>query len=141
MAIECRQIEGEIVMGLLFVSIGLLGLLAAALTIHVGRVRGRKGIFLGDGGDKEMLTAIRAHANFIEFVPLCLILIITVRGPYGGLNAGILAAALLVSRLLHAAGMLGYIKGGRFAGTTGTLIILIVSSAAVILAGLGLKLY
>src|SRR5579862_5269001 len=83
MAIECRQIEGEIVMRLLFVSIGLLGLLATALTIHVGRVRSAKQIFLGDGGDREMLTAIRAHANFIEFVPLALILILTVMDHYG----------------------------------------------------------
>lgn len=128
-------------MRLLIVSIGLLGLLAAALAQNVARLRGRKKIFLGDGGDTEMLGAIRAHANFIEFVPLSLILILTVMDHYGGPLSGILAAILLVSRLLHAGGMLGYIRFGRFAGTTGTMGVLIVASIAVVLAGLGLKLH
>ena len=35
----------------------------------------RKKIYLGDGGDPEMIAAIRAHGNLIEFAPLCLLLI------------------------------------------------------------------
>src|SRR5687768_13339843 len=50
-------------MTVFFVCAGLLGLLATALTIHVGRLRIRKKIYLGDGGAPEMLSAIRAHAN------------------------------------------------------------------------------
>src|SRR5512142_1623606 len=99
-------------MRLLIVSIGLLGLLGAALAVNVGRMRGKKQIFLGDGGDTEMLRTIRAHANFIEFVPLTLILILVVMDHYGGPTSGVMAAVLLVSRVLHAGGMLGYIKGG-----------------------------
>jgi uncharacterized membrane protein YecN with MAPEG domain len=133
--------RGEIFMRLLYLSIGMLGLLAAALTMHVGRVRTRKRIFLGDGGDTEMLTAIRAHANFIEFVPLCLILILTVMDQYGGITAGTMAVILLASRLLHAGGMLGYIGKGRFLGATGTMVVLIASSIWVIVAVSGLKPY
>jgi hypothetical protein len=40
-------------------------------------------VSLGDGGDKELQTWIRAHANFIEYVPLCLILIYTLSSYYG----------------------------------------------------------
>ena len=59
-------------MPVFFVCAGLIGLLVVALTMHVGRLRGRKKIFLGDGGDPEMLAAIRAHANLVEFAPICL---------------------------------------------------------------------
>ena len=107
-------------MKLLFVSIGLLGLLAVALTMNVVRLRRKKRISLGDGGDKETLAAIRAHANFMEFVPLGLILILTVMNLYSGPIAGILAAALVVCRLLHAGGMLGFVGQGRFLGAAGT---------------------
>ena len=48
-----------------------------------GRMRGAKKIYLGDGGDPEMLAAIRAHGNFIEFVPLCLLLIYFASDYYG----------------------------------------------------------
>jgi len=34
-----------------FICAGLIGLLAAILTINVGRLRNKKKIFLGDGGD------------------------------------------------------------------------------------------
>lgn len=128
-------------MRLLYVSMGLLGLLAAVLAMNVGRMRGKKKIFLGDGGDRELLAAIRAHANFIEFVPLTLILILTVMDHYGGPTSGIMAAILLAARVLHAGGMLGYVKGGRSIGATGTIGVLIVASVWVVLSALGLKPY
>ena len=57
-------------MPVFFVCAGLLGLLVVVLTVNVGIMRGRKKINLGDGGDPEMIAAIRAHANLIEFAPL-----------------------------------------------------------------------
>ena len=128
-------------MRLLFLSIGLLGLLAVVLALNVGRLRSKKRISLGDGGDPEMLRAIRAHANFIEFVPLGLIMILAVNDRYGSITAGIMAAILVISRLLHAAGMLGYIKGGRPIGAVGTILVLVVASIQIILATLGAKPY
>ena len=62
-------------MPVFFVCAGLLGLLAVSLTVSVGRLRMQKKIYLGDGGDPAMLAAIRAHGNFLEYVPLCLLLI------------------------------------------------------------------
>ncbi|HYX04814.1 MAG TPA: MAPEG family protein, partial [Reyranella sp.] len=70
-------------MPVFFVCAGLLGLLAVVLTINVGRLRGQKKINLGDGGDPEMLAAIRAHANLIELAPLCLLLIYMASDFYG----------------------------------------------------------
>ena len=70
-------------MPVFFVCAGLLGLLAAILTLNIGRLRGKKKINLGDGGDPEMQAAVRAHANLIEFVPLCLLLIYVASDFYG----------------------------------------------------------
>ena len=41
----------------------------------VGRVRAATGISIGDGGNIEVVAAMRRHVNLIEFVPLSLILI------------------------------------------------------------------
>ena len=67
-------------MAVFFVCAGLIGVLAVLLTLNVGRMRTRKKIFLGDGGDKELLSAVRAHANLIELTPLALLLIWLMHG-------------------------------------------------------------
>ncbi len=128
-------------MPVFFVCAGLIGLLAVILTVNIARLRGKKKINLGDGGDPEMLAAIRAHANLIEFAPLCLLLIYIVSDFYGfGVVAG-LSVVLLVSRALHAGGMIGVIPGGRFLGATGTTLVLAATSVMVVIAGIGLKQY
>ena len=88
-----------------------------------------------------MLAAIRAHANLIEFAPLCLLLIYFVSDFYGFRIVAVLSVVLLVSRVLHAGGMLGVIPQGRFLGAIGTTFVLAVASVLLVLAGIGLKQY
>ncbi len=126
-------------MPVFFVCAGLLGLLAVFLTLNIGRLRGKKKISLGDGGDPEMQAAVRAHANLIEFAPLCLVLIYIASDFYGFRVVAGLSVVLLVGRALHAGGMLGVIPKGRFLGAVSTTLVLLVSSIMVVLAGLGLK--
>jgi uncharacterized membrane protein YecN with MAPEG domain len=128
-------------MTVFFVCAGLLGLLAAILTVYVGHLRGKKKIFLGDGGDPEMLSAIRAHANLIELAPLCLLIIWLLHGPYGNGTIAVLAMILTIARFLHAGGMLGFLKFGRAAGAMATTAILAIASLLLILAGLAIRLY
>ena len=128
-------------MPVFFVCAGLIGLLATILTLNVARLRGKKRINLGDGGDPEMLAAIRAHANLIEFAPLCLLLIYIVSDFYGFNTVATLSVVLLVSRALHAGGMIGVIPKGRFLGAVGTTLVLGVTSVLVVIAGVGLKQY
>lgn len=128
-------------MPVFFVCAGLLGLLAVSLTLGVAHLRGKKKIFLGDGGDKEMLSAIRAHANFMEFVPLSLLLIYMVSDFHGFWTVAVLSVALLLARALHAGGMLGFIPAGRFLGAAGTTIVLLVASVLMVVAGIDLKQY
>jgi uncharacterized membrane protein YecN with MAPEG domain len=85
---------------------GLLGLLAVAVAFPAGMLRGKLNISVGDGGNANLLLAMRRHANFIEWVPLALLLIallelngVSTRAIHG------LGAALLVARLLHAVGL------------------------------------
>jgi uncharacterized membrane protein YecN with MAPEG domain len=123
-------------MAVFLVCAGLLGLLAAALTIQVGRVRTRKKIFLGDGGDPEMIAAIRAHGNLIELTPLILLLIWLLHGPYGNRIIAVLAVILLIARLLHAGGMLGYVKFGRVIGAVTTTLVLTIASVMLVISGI-----
>lgn len=133
--------RGDHRMPVFFVCAGLIGLLVVVLTIHVGRLRTRKKIFLGDGGDPEMLAAIRAHANLVEFAPICLLVIYLVGGFYTFWVPAVLAAVLLVSRALHAGGMLGVIPLGRMLGATGTTVILTVASILLVIASMGERQY
>ena len=54
---------------------GILGLMSIPIAFAAGSLRGKTKISIGDGGNTEMLLAMRRHANFIEFVPLALLLI------------------------------------------------------------------
>ncbi len=128
-------------MPVFYVCAGLLGLLAAALTVHVGLMRGRKRINLGDGGDAEMQAAVRAHGNLMEFAPLTLLMIYMASDFYGFRMVAALSVALLVARVLHAGGMLGLVPKGRLMGTAASCIILGIASILLAIAGLGLKQY
>lgn len=128
-------------MPVFFVCAGLLGLLAVSLTVSVGRLRTQKKIFLGDGSDPELLAAIRAHGNFMEYVPLCLVLIYFASEYYGFWPVAITSLVLLIARVLHAGGLLGFIPLGRVIGAAGTTIVLLVASAMCVYAGFTLKQY
>ena len=128
-------------MPVFYVCAGLLGLLAVSLTVSVGRLRTRKKIYLGDGGDKELQAAIRAHGNFMEYVPLCLVLIYFVSDFYGYWPTAIMSLVLLLARVLHAGGMLGFVPLGRAMGAVGTTLLLAVASALIIYSGFNLRQY
>ena len=123
-------------MAVFFICAGLIGILAVLLALNVGRMRATKLISLGDGGDPEMIAAIRAHGNLIEFAPLCLLIIWLLHGPYGHRTIAVMAVILLICRLLHAGGMLGAIPLGRTAGAIGTSLLLAVASVMLVVGGI-----
>lgn len=83
---------------------GLLGLLSIPLGAAAGSYRGKAGIDAGDGGDAELMMRMRRHANFVENVPLALILIalLEMQG-VSSLAIHILGGAVVLGRVLHAA--------------------------------------
>ncbi|MEZ5497786.1 MAG: MAPEG family protein [Steroidobacteraceae bacterium] len=110
---------------------GLLGLLAIVLGAKAGGLRGKLDISIGDGGNKELLLAMRRHANFAEWVPIALILIVLMemRGVDTRWVHG-LGAGLVVARVCHALGlkadsMKSYL---RLVGAGGTALIIAIAS-------------
>jgi uncharacterized membrane protein YecN with MAPEG domain len=91
----------------------LNGLLALGLAVNVSRTRARLRIGIGDGGNPEMLQAIRLHANNAEYLALALVLlaVIEILGA-PSLAIYVLGGLLLLGRLLHAFGL------GRSTGTS-----------------------
>ena len=80
----------------------VFAVLHVIFTLRVGGYRFSNNISLGDGGDKELLNRIRGHGNFIEQVPIALILLLL--NDLNGLsNTAMysLGGVLLVSRTVH----------------------------------------
>ena len=62
-------------------------------------------ISYGDGGNKNMIKAIRTHSNFVEYTPFALLLIAMAElQNAGGLVLNLLGLTLLAGRILHAYG-------------------------------------
>jgi uncharacterized membrane protein YecN with MAPEG domain len=83
-----------------------LALLAAVIATRAAMGRGKHGILMGDGGNPDMIARMRTHANFVEYVPLLLILMGLLE--IAGANRTLLIASgvvLLLARVLHAIGM------------------------------------
>ena len=85
---------------------GLLGLMLILLSAGTIRARMRAKVSLGDGGDKALSQAIRAHGNFTEYAPMGLILLalVDMQGA-PALALHLLGAALVAGRAAHAWGL------------------------------------
>lgn len=121
------------------ITAGLLELLLLFLSGYViaGRVKFR--IDIGDGGNEQMRQRIRTQANFVECVPLALILIILVEvGKIGpGWMPAAIAITLIVARLWHAQGLLSSpgTSTGRFMGANLTALVILVGAVATMSRG------
>ncbi len=117
----------------------LLGLLLLVLAGAVVRLRGKHKVGIGDGGHEDLALAGRAHANFIEYVPIALILLLLLE--YRGVPAWALhglGGGLLLGRLLHAWG-LSQSRGtspGRAIGILLTWAVLLITSLWLLLISL-----
>ena len=87
---------------------GLNGLILFWLALAVSRVRMRSHVWVGDGGVSELVLAMRGQANFAEYVPLCLVILVAMAGL--GAPAYVLqlfGLALTLGRVAHAAHFTG----------------------------------
>jgi uncharacterized membrane protein YecN with MAPEG domain len=83
-----------------------LGLGFVILSILTLRLRRKFKIGLGDGGNQQLLRAIRVHSNFSEYVPIALILIyMTESNGAPALLIHLLCVSLLIGRISHAWGV------------------------------------
>jgi uncharacterized protein len=108
---------------------GILTLVYLYLCIAIVKLRYKHKVKLGEGDTKELQQAIRAQANFIEYVPLALVLIILLSFTLASdwlIHAA--ASVLVVARILHAIGLhqTSSSSFGRFWGTVLTWSLLLV---------------
>ena len=88
------------------VTASILGLMFIWLSARVigGRVQNQ--VLIGDDGQADLIWRIRTHGNFIEYVPIFLIVLGALELMGGNRTALIVIAALfVVARILHVPGM------------------------------------
>jgi len=110
----------------------LCGLLLVVLSVRVIALRRKYAVGLGDGDHEELRRAIRVQANFVEYVPLALLLLFLLelshRAPVAALH--LLGALLFVGRIAHALGVSRSGSGspGRAIGVGCTFTMMVVAS-------------
>lgn len=100
----------------------LLALMLMVLSVAVIRTRRDVGIGLGFSGSETLERRIRAHGNFVEYVPLTLLLLAMseLRGAAPATLHG-LCLLLVAGRIIHAWGIWRASGGLRVAGMAATL--------------------
>lgn len=113
----------------------MLAIIWFALFAGVGRLRAQHNVTLGDGGRTDMILAIRRYMNFVECVPLALLLVVMV-----DLNGGAakwvhaLGAILVIARIVHPFGLSieKMNTPARLAGAGGTVFVALASAITLI---------
>ena len=110
----------------------LLLVVFVALSVLVGRERGRARVSILHGDDMDLAIAIRRHGNFVEYVPFALVLMALIEANGGSaLFLHVVGVLLLVCRIAHAMG-LRHDKVAtplRAVGAGGTLLLLLALGA------------
>ena len=114
---------------------GILGLILTGLILRVALRRMKYKVGLGDGGIPDLTQAIRVHGNFVETVPIMLIILALMElGLVQTWVLHVFGILIVLSRLLHAYGITcspGH-SFGRKAGIMLTLAIIITGSLILI---------
>jgi uncharacterized membrane protein YecN with MAPEG domain len=110
--------------------IALHALLLIYISYRVGQARHKHGVNLGDGGNPEMLKAIRTHANYTEYAPAALLgLFVLASLGTSVLIVHTLGAVFFFARVSHLLGLgMGVWDKGRFIGTLFTMLTLLATA-------------
>lgn len=117
----------------------ILGLILIQLSLRVVKERRAHSVSLGDGGHEGLLVAQRAHGNFVEYVPMALLLIALLE--LGRHSSGLLhglGVALVIARVLHPLGLSPAfgIRPPRAGGFVLTLVVVLVASLVLLWAAI-----
>lgn len=121
---------------------GLLALFALYLSFQAGTYRGKAGISIlyGDPANMELAQRVRRHQNFLEYVPIILILMAVVE-----INGGspmflyVVGSLLIVARVAHATGLQhdNMAHPGRALGAGGTALLMLVTAGYAVWMAVG----
>lgn len=107
-------------------------LMSIPMSIAVGVRRAKTGIQLLHGDDQQLLRLMRAHANFVEYVPLALLALIAAE--LSGVASWLIwlcGGILLLARLIHYFGLRAAEDSkGRAIGAGLTTLAMLVSAGA-----------
>lgn len=112
---------------------GILGLIMIALAFGVIRLRTKHKVALGDGGHPDLEKAVRAHGNFVENVPLAIIIMYILEAsqiPEMALYA--YGTILILARVLHAHSIYHSILKLRVFSMMASILLLAAGSVALI---------
>lgn len=115
------------------ISAALLALLFLFLSFRIIKLRLEAQVSLGHGGHAKLKRAIRAHANFAEYTPFCIILLFLLEMIVGhSLLVIAMAVCLTLGRMLHAYGISQPKENLRFrqSGMVLTFLAMLVTSIA-----------
>ncbi|MEO8801771.1 MAG: MAPEG family protein [Rudaea sp.] len=107
----------------------LAALLIVFLSVRVVIYRRSHHIGLGDGDDRELRKRVRAHANAVEYVPLCLIALLLLElNQTSPMLLHVFGIVLIAARIAHAWGVSRHsgVSPGRAIGTVLTFGLLLV---------------
>lgn len=108
---------------------GILGLIYLVLSVRVVQARRSVRVSLGDGGHETLSRRVRVHGNFIEYVPLALLMMVMLEAQ--GAHEILLYAmggALVIGRIGHAVGLTRGIMWLRVGGMMLTFAVIGVAS-------------
>lgn len=112
---------------------GIFAIFALVLSFRAGSYRGKAGISIltGDPVNWELAQRTRVHQNFLEYVPIMLILMALIEANGGSsMFLYVVGDLLILSRIAHAIGLkhdnMSHI--GRLIGAGGTALITLVSA-------------
>jgi uncharacterized membrane protein YecN with MAPEG domain len=118
---------------------GLLALIAITLGTRVGIRRGKLGVSLGDAGDPALTLNNRRHLNWIEHVPIAIILIgIIEANGAPKLMIHVLGGLLVLARIIHPVGLNAESMAHplRFLGAMTTMLVTLVAAVFAIWQGI-----
>ena len=114
---------------------GTLAIYAIWLSSRAGLMRGKVGISILHGDNMELAEKMRRHQNFVEYVPIALILIgvLEINGSNSIFLHG-LGIALVIARVAHAKGLFhdNISHPLRAVGAGGTALITVIAGIAAI---------
>jgi uncharacterized membrane protein YecN with MAPEG domain len=112
---------------------GIFAIFALVLSFKAGSTRGKSGISIlfGDPADMDLAQKVRVHQNFLEYVPLFLVVFAALElNGVSPLFLYIVGDLMIISRIAHAIGLkhdnMGHI--GRLIGAGGTALLTLVSA-------------
>ncbi len=112
---------------------GVLAIFALILSFRAGFFRGKIGvsILFSEPPNMELAERVRVHQNFLEYVPMILILMGAIELNGGSANfLHVIGIALILSRIAHAVGLKhdNLAHPGRLVGAGGTALITLITA-------------